>query len=356
MTNDTLSENGILTNQKKKKNKNAYRAMCALTILLFVFSLLSDLFLYAVSYLFATYYQSIQAFLVNAVMAVFRTDKQGAISAVKMLLSNNAVTEILSIILSFVTMVVPTLVFARATRLSSDVYFPTKGKTLSFVIPFFCLCQLLCVSLSAFSQGIYDFLLPQGSLSDTAQAVSASFSGFDIFTFVTRVLLVCVFVPVAEEMVFRGVMFSYLKKYGLYFAVVASAALFGAAHSSPVQSVYAFGFGIMSAIVFEITGNIKTSAIVHGMNNLVTVCAEYLPGLLGSEKYATFYSLFEIVVLAVAFYGLYRFCVKDAFLDKMRKKESDYEKNAETAGLFELFCVPFVAYLLIYAVKFLLGV
>lgn len=357
MTNETLSENALFNGEKKKKNKNAYRAMSALATLLFIFSFLSDAFSYTVSYLFATHYQKIQAFFVSAVMLLFRTDKQSAIGVAKMLLTNSVITEILSIILSFVTMVIPTLIFAKSVKISSDEYFPTKGKKLSYVFPFFCLCQLLCVSLSAFSQGVYDFLFPQGSLSDVSQNVATSYGDFDIFTVIVRILLVCVFVPVAEELVFRGVMFSYLKKYGLFFGVVSSAALFGAAHSSPVQSVYAFGFGIMSAIAFEITGNIKTSVIVHAMNNFVTVCAEYLPQILGNKNYAIFYSLFETAVLVFAVYGLYRFCLKDALLEKMREKSKENDKDiGAKAELFELFCVPFSTYLLIYACKILFGV
>ena len=73
-----------------------------------------------------------------------------------------------------------------------------------------------------------------------------------------QIICICIVVPLCEEYAFRGVVFGYLKRYGLSFAVIASAFVFGISHASPSQAVYAFMFGVVAGFT-DARGHRKSS-------------------------------------------------------------------------------------------------
>ncbi len=54
-------------------------------------------------------------------------------------------------------------------------------------------------------------------------------------------------VPFAEELFFRGVVYTALRRYGSVLATLGSAALFGIAHGVSVLLVVAFLFGVVTS-------------------------------------------------------------------------------------------------------------
>ena len=113
------------------------------------------------------------------------------------------------------------------------------------------------------------------------QQSSAAFAsvGGTIFYF----LATCIFAPIGEEFVCRGVLLSYLRKYGDWFAILISAMLFGLMHANFYQGPYAFVMGVMFGYVTVKTGSIGCSILMHMLNNTIsTVCeisAEFAPTL-----------------------------------------------------------------------------
>lgn len=74
--------------------------------------------------------------------------------------------------------------------------------------------------------------------------------------------------PIAEEILFRGVVMRKLEKYGKGFAIVMSAFLFGVFHGNMVQTPYAF----VAGLVFGYTAmnfNILWAMVLHMINNLI---------------------------------------------------------------------------------------
>ncbi len=84
-----------------------------------------------------------------------------------------------------------------------------------------------------------------------------------------------VFPAIFEELVFRGVCISCLRPMGTKFAVIVSAAIFGLSHVDPLQSMFAFLFGLLIGGAFVATGSIWPGVILLFFNNSVSVLASY---------------------------------------------------------------------------------
>ncbi len=80
--------------------------------------------------------------------------------------------------------------------------------------------------------------------------------------------------PIAEELIFRGsAMNLFFKPSWLWAKVILSAAIFAASHanSTPISFlIYAY-LGIVLAIVYSKSGDIKNSMLLHGLNNAIAL-------------------------------------------------------------------------------------
>lgn len=81
-------------------------------------------------------------------------------------------------------------------------------------------------------------------------------------------LYACLLGPVAEEILFRGLMLRSLQPYGKKFAILVSSLLFGLFHGNLLQVPFAFFVGLVMGYV-ALEYNIYWAIILHLMNNLV---------------------------------------------------------------------------------------
>ena len=331
-----------------ENKKKAYNAMCKASLFLFGVGLFSAAVSYGMAVLSGVLMPYIEAALAG-LFSLFGLGKAGSVAAARMLFSSHALSGITNILVTLLTLVFPAYVFARMTHLCADDCFNIKGKCVRGTFSLFCLTHLLTMTVLLFSQGIYDFLMPAAESLSALEAAGE----FDIYSFVSEIISVCIFVPIAEEFVFRGVMYTYLKRFGIAFGVVSSALVFGVAHSSPVQSIYAFTFGTVAALALELTGNLKTGIILHALNNLLTVCTEYMPLLLGDKAYEVFHCILMAVIVVFAFFGLFSFVRHDGLYDKFRQNMKEKEITPViNAGIKEILALPMALYVIIYAVTF----
>lgn len=85
-------------------------------------------------------------------------------------------------------------------------------------------------------------------------------------------LVLCVMVPVAEEMFFRGFVYRGLRaRWGVLAGALASAAFFGVVHLEVVHFLPIFVLGIALAYTFERTGSLIPAIVIHALNNVVAV-------------------------------------------------------------------------------------
>lgn len=83
-------------------------------------------------------------------------------------------------------------------------------------------------------------------------------------------LLIALGIPIAEEFIFRGVIFRFLRQHKTFFvSAIASSLLFGLLHLHPALMIFAFLIGLVSSVLYEKTGSILPSIVFHfAINNL----------------------------------------------------------------------------------------
>ena len=103
--------------------------------------------------------------------------------------------------------------------------------------------------------------------------------------------------PLAEEVVFRGVIYNRLRRfYGPIIGVVVSGIFFGAFHGNLVQGVYGACMGMLIAYVYERQGNFIFPVLFHATANLAVYGIAHLPAV----QEAVFTPLGCGILLAVA--------------------------------------------------------
>lgn len=99
-------------------------------------------------------------------------------------------------------------------------------------------------------------------------ANQAFFAGTAVYEFLGS----CLLIPIAEELLFRGVVYQRLKlMIGVYPAVICSALIFGLVHVNLVQFLYAAVLGCLLAFLYEKTGFFYVPVLGHIAANTVAV-------------------------------------------------------------------------------------
>ncbi|MCQ2512601.1 MAG: CPBP family intramembrane metalloprotease [Lachnospiraceae bacterium] len=111
-----------------------------------------------------------------------------------------------------------------------------------------------------------------GLLGNYSNVENEIFGASAIFVLIRVVILT----PLAEELVFRGLTFNRLKNYtGFWAATILSSALFGLYHMNLAQGVYAFLYGIVICLIYDIFQNLWAPILLHFAGNLISVILQY---------------------------------------------------------------------------------
>ena len=140
---------------------------------------------------------------------------------------------------------------------------------------------ILCVALlGIFSALFFNILFSQlhftGSSMTYREVANAQFS----LSLLMGLFLYGIVSPLAEEMVFRGLVYNRLRKYFPYnIAFLMSGVLFGVYHGNLVQGVYGFILGLIITWAYDRFGSFLIPVLVHSVANMavyVTVNLEEL--------------------------------------------------------------------------------
>jgi len=74
--------------------------------------------------------------------------------------------------------------------------------------------------------------------------------------------------PVAEELCFRGILYSFFRRWGIIAAVLASTAIFVGLHSIHGIPLTQIAGGLVFAMAYETSGNLMVPIIIHCTGNL----------------------------------------------------------------------------------------
>ena len=90
--------------------------------------------------------------------------------------------------------------------------------------------------------------------------------------FPVQIICLGILAPLAEEMMFRGVLFKrYRENNSLMRAAVYSSLLFALIHNNTIQMIYGFATGLFLAYVCEKYGSVKAPIFLHMMMNCVSL-------------------------------------------------------------------------------------
>lgn len=96
------------------------------------------------------------------------------------------------------------------------------------------------------------------------------------FKSVTGFLLGCIFAPLTEAIIYRGIILGgYLKNYNLTIAVIASSVLYSLAQADPTRMLFSFLFSLVLCFIVIKTGSLLLSLWTHLTVNTMYFAVQY---------------------------------------------------------------------------------
>ena len=131
-------------------------------------------------------------------------------------------------------------------------------------------------------------------------------------------LLYGIYSPLAEELVFRGILFTQGKTLMKpSYAAILSAVAFGIYHGNSIQMVYSIALGLVLAYAYHYSGQFVVPVVLHAIINVIVYVA---------SNYGMFYDdgsqLFTGVILIVM--GLWLFSRNNRFYARRMEKKNKF--------------------------------
>jgi len=145
-------------------------------------------------------------------------------------------------------------IFAVRSGKISDYFFAILGPLLITAIPL---------------SGLFSNDAPQES-SENLENIYKIISGpYDSVFYITLVSI-CLVAPLIEELLFRGILWSFVEKFiDKHYAFFATTILFAFAHSDPIHIVGVFPIGIYMGWLRLRSNSVFPSMLSHAVNNIL---------------------------------------------------------------------------------------
>lgn len=93
-------------------------------------------------------------------------------------------------------------------------------------------------------------------------------------SFAVQIIGVGIIVPIAEELIYRGVFYKRCREQMKFWqAALCASILFSLSHTTTLQLIYTMGLGMLLAYVYEKYGSFKAPVLLHIMANIVSLTA-----------------------------------------------------------------------------------
>lgn len=131
-------------------------------------------------------------------------------------------------------------------------------------------------------------------------------------SFLIGLVLYGVLSPIAEEAVFRGMIYNRMKRSFRYeIALVVSALLFGCYHGNLVQAVYGTILGLLMVYMYELYHSFMAPVLFHAVANVSIYVLTYYHGMENMDrKVGLVMGVFSLLGAVVCFFYI-RKCMKD---------------------------------------------
>lgn len=150
--------------------------------------------------------------------------------------------------------------------------------------------------------------------------------------FAAELVVLGILSPIAEELLFRGLIYRRFKEFTAVIPAMLWASLtFALLHGNLVQGVYAFIIGFILCYVYERYGSVKAPILMHMASNIVSVAASET-GILDfmySSQSMFLISTFVCCVLVVAMFYLVEMYVRPITEKSAPDPDGDANRNWE---------------------------
>ena len=135
--------------------------------------------------------------------------------------------------------------------------------------------------------------------------------------FVTQIICLGFVIPLAEEFMFRGVLYKrYRERQNFWYSAIGSSILFSLMHVSMTQMFYTFLLGLMLAYVYEKFGSFCAPLILHILMNTVSLVLTWAGGF-------AFLSRDPLLLAAAAVGGAFICSVMFVLIQRIRPGNTD---------------------------------
>ena len=252
--------------------KQARRALNAVAFTSIVSTVLSYVFYTAVSFALPYMETFIGKLLTNS-----GSSKSYAVAFAENFTGSEELSWFISILSTLLCFFAPFAILAKVIIKTNDESIVSLNGPVMKSFPLvYCAAAMMAGVASLLTGGIFSFLFPDAYGEVISDIVGMYGASTNPSSLILAFIAMCVLAPIAEEFVYRGVAFGYLKKFGTAFAALSSSVFFGLAHSNPEQIAYAVVFGLVLCSVTNKTGNLKTAIMIHSLNNLVGYISSYI--------------------------------------------------------------------------------
>lgn len=157
---------------------------------------------------------------------------------------------------------------------------------------------LLVIFAASLAMGI-NIVMTLLGLTDTSEAYQqVAMRQFGV-SFGVGILVYGILSPLAEEIVFRGLIYNRMKRYfGVMLSVIVCGLLFGVYHGNLVQGIYGCILGIAITYMYQIYGNFLAPVLFHSVANISVFIAGYRQDIL--KELVTPLNCLLFLTLAVA--------------------------------------------------------
>ena len=180
------------------------------------------------------------------------------------------------------------------------------------------LLTVVTVGIAAAALNNLIAMTPMVDISQGFQTANKAFFGGSILF---QLLGSCVVIPIAEELVFRGVVYQRLRlQFDMKKALLGSALIFGIVHTNLVQLVYASILGVLLAFLYEKSGFLYIPVIGHIAANTIAV-VRTATGWLSFSYDVTAAGIMMTLALVVISVGLIWYQVREYRTENREEKK-----------------------------------
>lgn len=140
-----------------------------------------------------------------------------------------------------------------------------------------CLCYGMSIPLGLLTSLLTMLLESVGlGLPEVGSSTDVTFLG-NLLYLVMGVIVA----PIFEEILFRGMVLSGLKRFSASFALVFSALVFAFAHLNLYQGISVFGMGLAMGFMYLKSGSLQVPIFIHFVNNLIALLTDFVNPIFG---------------------------------------------------------------------------